>query len=152
MSGRPAAVPYSEEVTDEICRRIAEGESLRRICSEEDMPKRRTVFDWLDAYEEFRTKYARAREWQAETHVDEMQDIADDARNDWMEVNDPDNPGFRLNGEHIQRSKVRLEQRRWYAEKLLPKKYGLRQHIEHSGTVSIADALREAKEKRRGEG
>jgi hypothetical protein len=37
---------------------------------------------------------------------------------------DGDAVGYELNGENIQRSKMRLEQRRWYAEKLRPKVYG----------------------------
>lgn len=117
---------YSQEIADKICARLAEGESLRSICAEEDMPGRRTVFDWLEANADFRTKYARAREFQAETLVDEMQDIADDARNDYMEKFDKDGVsiGYQINGEAVARSKIRLEQRRWYAEKLLPKKYG----------------------------
>lgn len=142
---------YTADLAEEICTRLAEGESLRSICRDERMPGLTTIFDWIDKDEDFRNKYARARELQAETHVDDMLEIADDARNDWMEVNDPENPGYKANGENVARSKIRLEQRRWYAEKLLPKKYGLRQQIEHSGTVSIADILREAREKRRGE-
>jgi hypothetical protein len=36
---------------------------------------------------------------------DELLEIADDATNDWIERNDPDNPGWRVNGEPIQRSR-----------------------------------------------
>lgn len=117
-----------------ILQRIAAGESLRTICKDEGMPDRGTVIRWVVADEDgFAAKYARAREIQAETLVDEMQEIADDGTNDWMERigRNGEAAGWVLNGEAVARSKVRLEQRRWYAEKLLPKKYG--QKLELAG-------------------
>ena len=127
--GRPSK--YSEELATVICARLVEGESLKAICREDGMPAASTVFLWLDAHEAFRTKYARARELQAELQVDEMTEIADDGRNDWMERKNADgeNIGWKENGESLMRSKIRLEQRRWTAEKLLPKKYGAKMSI-----------------------
>ena len=60
-----------------------------------------------------------------------MTEIADNGENDWMERRDADGNvvGYRENGEALTRSKIRLEQRRWYAEKLLPKKYGAKMAI-----------------------
>jgi hypothetical protein len=117
---------YDQAIADQICTKLVEGQSLRAICKEESMPGLSTVFEWLDSREDFRSKYARARELQAEVQVDEMQEIADDGQNDWMEKigRDGQSLGWVVNGEAVQRSKIRLEQRRWYAEKLLPKKYG----------------------------
>ena len=46
--------------------RIAEGESLRSVCKDADMPVAATVCRWLALREDFRTKYARAHDWQAE--------------------------------------------------------------------------------------
>jgi Bacteriophage Sf6, terminase small subunit-like len=59
-TGRPSS--YTLEVADEICERMTKGEGLLRICSDEEMPSRVTVYRWLDANEAFRSKYARARE------------------------------------------------------------------------------------------
>lgn len=108
------------------------GETLRAICSDENMPDRTTVFRWLQTFEDFHIQYARAREVQADTLVDESLDIADDGRNDWMENNDPENPGYRVNGEHIQRSRLRIDQRRWMAGKMRPKVYGDRVETVHT--------------------
>lgn len=67
----------------------------------------------------------RAREAQADTLADELLDISDDARNDWMKRNHgDDDPGWVANGEHIQRSRLRVDTRKWIASKLKPKKYG----------------------------
>lgn len=53
---------YSEEIADEICRRLANGEFLRVICREEGMPHWNTVHDWKQANAEFAGRIARARE------------------------------------------------------------------------------------------
>jgi hypothetical protein len=122
--GRPS--DYTEDIAAAICARLVEGESLKAICREDGMPAASTVFVWLESHEEFRTKYARARELQAELQVDEMTEIADNGQNDWMERKNAAGEiiGWKENGEALTRSKMRLEQRRWNAEKLLPKKYG----------------------------
>lgn len=130
--GRPSS--FSWGVANEILDRIAMGESLRRICMEDTMPDQVTVYRWLrttqdehhDWADEFRKQYAQAREYQADTFADEMNDIADDGSNDWMEQHDKDGNfiGFKVNGEHIQRSKLRIDTRKWQASKLKPKKYG----------------------------
>lgn len=116
---------YTKAVALEICGRLVEGESLRSICRSEDMPPAGTVFRWLDAHESFREQYARAREMQADLFADELLDISDDGRNDWMERNHGDeDPGWVINGEHIQRSRLRVDTRKWIASKILAKKYG----------------------------
>jgi hypothetical protein len=43
--GRPTI--RSKEIENEICRRIAHGESLRHICLDPKMPCRDTFFRWL---------------------------------------------------------------------------------------------------------
>lgn len=124
--GRPSV--YSEAIVSEICTRLSLGEGLIRICNDEHMPHRVTVFRWLDdpRHEDFRNRYARAREVQADSLFDEMEQIADDGSNDWMEKKDRngDTIGWMVNGEAVARSKLRLEDRRWRAGKLRPKKYG----------------------------
>lgn len=129
--GRPSS--FSAEIAAYICARLMDGESLRSICLDQNMPDRATVHRWLASNEAFRDQYARAREIQADTIVDETLDIADDATNDWMERRNDDGQsiGWQVNGEHIQRSRLRIDQRKWMAGKLAPKKYGER--VIHAG-------------------
>ena len=122
MTGRPSE--FSQETADIICERIADGESLRSICGDEDMPAKSTVFKWLAQKDGFADQYARAREAQADSIFDDILDIADDARNDWMERQGDEGPGYQLNGEHVQRTRLRIDARKWMAGKLRPKKYG----------------------------
>jgi hypothetical protein len=74
----------------------------------------------------------RARELQIEMMEDELLEIADDANNDWMERHDKDGNsiGWTVNGEHIQRSRARIDTRKWIMSKRAPKKYGDRIHQE----------------------
>jgi hypothetical protein len=49
--------------------------------------------------------------------------IADDGTNDYMEYEDKEGnaAGWRFNGEHVQRSRLRVDARKWLLSKLLPK-------------------------------
>jgi hypothetical protein len=131
---------YTDEIADQICDGLANARSLRSICCDPEMPSQSTVFRWLadDRFLGFRERYARAREAQADAIFDEMLDIADDGSNDWMERRRDDGSVEEvLNHEHIQRSKLRIEARKWMAAKLRPKVYGDRLEVEHAGGVSV---------------
>ncbi|MER1940494.1 hypothetical protein ABS755_07270 [Castellaniella sp. FW104-16D08] len=146
--GRRSA--YTTELAAKICERLAAGESLRSICRDDDMPADSTVRLWVaDDVEGFSAQYARARDTGLDTMADSMLDIADDGSNDWVESNDPDNPGYRLNGENVQRSKLRVDARKWYLSKLAPKKYGDKTSMELTGAdggpLQITDTERAAR-------
>lgn len=120
-------VAFSDVIADRICDALADARSLRSICCEPDMPSQSTVFRWLadERRGAFREQYARAREAQADALFDEMLDIADDGTNDWMERKREDGSTDEVvNHEHISRSKLRVDARKWMAGKLSPKKYG----------------------------
>lgn len=132
MTGRPSE--FSADVADLICERIADGESLRYICRADDMPAKSTVFKWLADIKGFSDQYARAREEQAETLADEIVGISDDGTNDYITKTNADGSTYeQVNSEHIQRSRLRVEARKWVASKLKPKKYGDKILAEHSG-------------------
>jgi hypothetical protein len=138
--GRPTI--FSPELADRICERLADGESLRRICLDEDMPGKSTVMRWLAKFPEFRDQYARAREVQADTLFDECLEIADDSSGDFTTKETDSGPVQIVNHEHIARSKLRVDTRKWMAGKLAPKKYGDRQQIEHDASNSLANLMR----------
>lgn len=120
--GRPS--DYSQELCDIICERLGDGESLRSICSDDGMPRKATVFRWLKKHEDFRDQYARARETQADSLADEILTIADDGQNDWMERNAGESKAWVENGEALNRSRIRIDARKWLAGKMKPKVYG----------------------------
>jgi hypothetical protein len=115
--GRPTI--FTQELADQICERLADGESLKGICAASDMPNRATVFRWLASNKDFCDTYARAREAQADVLADEILVIADDGSNDTYETED----GTRVNQDVIARSRLRVDARKWIAAKLKPKVY-----------------------------
>lgn len=132
MTGRPTVM--TADVKAAILARLAEGESLRRICASDDMPAASTVHLCLLNDKPFSEQYARAREMQAEQWSDEILDIADDGTNDCIERENKDGSTYEaVNHDHISRSKLRVDTRKWLMSKLLPKKYGDRLMAEHSG-------------------
>jgi hypothetical protein len=112
---------YTPEIAEEICRRIAEGESLVRICEDDHMPGRTAVTMWIiDDREGFANNYARARMAQAVHYAEEIVQIADQK--------DP---------EDVARDRLRVDTRKWYLSKVLPKIFGDKLDLDHSGAVTI---------------
>lgn len=132
--GRPSE--YSQETADAICERIADGESLRSICTEEGMPNKATVFRWLDALPDFATKYARARECQADTLADEIVLIADTTQIGVKTKTNEKGEVETTEGDMIEHRKLRIAARQWTAEKLRPKKYGPKLEIDQRTTLT----------------
>lgn len=123
---------YTLEKAEAICERIASGESLRKICESEDMPNKRTVLRWLAKNPEFQAIYAQAREDQADFYADQIIEIADDRSKDYI-VGGPNMDDMVLDTEHVQRSKLRIDSRKWIAAHLKPRKYGDQLKVEGAG-------------------
>lgn len=104
--GRPSI--FTQELADEICRRLADGETLRAICRDDAMPARSTVIAWaLDKdRKSFSDQYARAREMGYLDMAEELLEIADDKAGD------------------AARDRLRVDTRKWMLSKALPKIYG----------------------------
>lgn len=67
--------PFMEELGLEICRRVAEGESLKEICSSEGMPPFYIVAKWKATMPEFRNTLEEAKKMRAEMYHDELHDV-----------------------------------------------------------------------------
>ncbi len=126
--GRPSI--YSVALATRICTRLAGGESLRHICGDAKMPAESTVHGWLvaDEHKDFAARYALARCLQADFFADEILEIADDADNDFTAGKEG---GKVVNHEHISRSRLRVDTRKFLMGKLDPKKYG--DKLQHTG-------------------
>ena len=111
-------------VTAAVFERVANGESLRSVCRDPAMTAIGTVMKWIANDSQLQEQYARARSMGLDAMAEEILEIADDGRNDWMLRHDKDNEGWQFNGEHSQRSKLRIESRKWLLAKMAPKKYG----------------------------
>ncbi|MGX9710012.1 terminase small subunit-like protein [Stenotrophomonas maltophilia group sp. LNF259] len=142
---------YSQQLADAICDLLVDGKSLRTICSTAKMPSRSTVIRWLAENEAFRNQYARARELQADTLAEEILDIADNAvLGERLKKDGKGKVLERQTGDMVERSKLMIDARKWYAGKLQPKKYGERVALDHGVQDNLADQLRAARERAAG--
>lgn len=119
--GRPTT--YTKEIGIKICEAIANSnKGLTHICKENpDFPGRQAIHEWVIKYKDFGDNYTRARELQAELLIDEILDIADYGLNDTYIDS---NGNVKTNNDVIQRSRLRVDTRKWLASKLVPKIYG----------------------------
>lgn len=118
-------VPYDPELGKAICDLVALGFSLRDACEQEGMPSSGAVSNWVVRVPEFGKQYSLACQAKAAVWADEIMDIADDARNDWMLRHRLDGTEYyELNGEHTRRTEMRISARKWYLSKIMPKQFG----------------------------
>jgi hypothetical protein len=107
---------YTPELAAEICKRIAQGQSLKSICRDEAMPSDMTVRDWaLDDYKGFASQYARATLIRMHVLADEVMEIADNAK-----------------FEEVMVARLRVDTRKWLMSKIAPKIYGDKLDLTHA--------------------
>ena len=131
------------KIQAEICRRVSLGESMLTVLTAGDrtLPRYETALGWLTDYPDFAQAYTAAQRARGDVLFEETLSIADDAKNDWMARYDPNNPGWVANGEHIQRSKLRVDTRKWAAAKLNPARYGDKIAVEGNADKPLVVAV-----------
>lgn len=138
--GRPTK--YTEALAKEICERLADGESLSGICNDEHMPDEKSVRTWaLDNRDGFSPRYVRARELGYLKMADELIEIADDARNDWMDKKQKGGTIRVVDEECVKRSVLRVDTRKWVLAKMLPKVFGEKITSEVTGSLTVTDTV-----------
>ena len=125
----PRPARYTAAARRAICNRLAEGESLRSICSDRTMPCWETVRRWLRQQPQFRADYAEAREHQADWLAAEALDAA-----------------RRVLPATASSTRVLLSELHWQAARLRPRVYGERPQAPEDGAAEdeIAATLRAA--------
>lgn len=131
--GRPTK--YNKQLAEEICNAIAcSSKGLFYLCkNNENFPDRDTVYRWIGAYPEFHDMYARAKMRQADYMAEEIIEISDNSSNDIKHTEN----GEIINTEYVQRSRLRVDTRKWLASKLYPRVYGDKVQTEMSGNLNI---------------
>ncbi len=112
--------PYDPDMAKRILDRLMDGPGLTTVCREPGMIHRNRVMEWIKEVPEFAALYRQAREIGYHNLADDMLEIADDGRNDWMLTD----AGYKMNGEAVARSRLRVDTRKWILAKALPKIYG----------------------------
>jgi len=131
---RGGQTKYTEGIAEEICERLAQGESLNVVCKDPHMPSEFTVRQWvLDDQADgsglgrgFASKYARARQIAYDLMAEEILAISDA---DCTFDGKPDNA-------LVQQARLRSDNRKWFLSKVLPKKYGDRVTAEVVGDAN----------------
>ena len=132
-------VEFTEEIAEEVCWRLAHGESLVSICSSEHLPHCATIYRWLIRFPTFCEMYARAREDQADTNADEILAIADEMPPEYTD----EKGRTSLDQTYLAWQKQRIEARKWTSAKLKPRKYGDRvavEGVEDGAAIKTEDA------------
>ena len=126
-------VEKKEIAVKEILLEIMKGRSLTSILKTDergDLPSKVTFFEWLKEDEELTNQYARATEVRADIIFDDILAIADENTND-TSINE--NGIEVVNNDVIQRSRLRIDARKWVLSKLNPKKFGDKTDITTNG-------------------
>jgi hypothetical protein len=130
-----APTKFNADIAKRICELVAGTTlTLHQIARELNLGHGGVILAWAHRHEDFGQQYARAREHQMQLRADELLEIADDASNDWIDVEMESGRVVRmLDHEHVKRSEVRIRTRMWLMQRYAPKVFG------HRLTMTDAD-------------
>lgn len=126
MSKRTSPRNWTDELKSELCRQIAEGETVLSITAKNGFPSQSSVYTELLRDHEFMKHYEIARERPHTTWEDEIIELAYDSSGDRL-------PDGRIDVDHIARMKLVINTKQWVMSRRNPRKYGDRVSAELSG-------------------
>lgn len=140
MKTRP--LEYTDILGQEICKIVSTtSKGLNILCEERDhWPNPNTIYEWRIKLKEFGEMYARAKQSQVEVLVEEIVEISDDTTHDKIVS---DEGKVVTDHEHINRSRLRIDSRKWLASKLAPRIYGDKVQNDTTITIRPEDAIKE---------
>lgn len=132
---------YDEVIANEICETIAcSVDSINTLCAKhKHWPCVETIRRWRIHVPEFGVKYTAAKQHQIESIVDEMLDIADDTSRDVFVQNGQ----HKYDHDHISRTRIKIETRKWLASKLVPRLYGDKLNISADNDTNFINKVRD---------
>jgi hypothetical protein len=120
-------IPYSYDLSEEICERLSNGETGASVCRDPKMPTWAVLQRWRRKHTDFDHRYRIAREACCEYYADDIVDIADDGRNDYVVRTD----GRKVfDREAFERSRLRVDTRKWTVSKILRHVYGDKSEVD----------------------
>jgi hypothetical protein len=137
--GRPSK--WTQEIEDEICMRLSQGEPLRAICRTEGFPEWVTVYSWMETRDGFSERVALARENGVEAIAQDTLAMID-AEPRYVE---DAKGGTRIDPGYVQWMKLRTEQRMKLLACWSPNRYGARVQLAGDKNNPLAVSL-DAKE------
>jgi hypothetical protein len=113
------AIDWNHDRITRVIEAIADGVTLRAVAKNEGISAS-AIIRFVQNDESFAKQYAHAKEIQLEAFADEIMQIADSA--DEKTVN---------------AARLQVDSRKWLLSKLVPKKYGDKLDLNHSGEVAV---------------
>lgn len=139
-AGRPSS--YTEELGDRVCEAYStvSGGLREAFSADPDLPDIATVYRWEQEYPEFRDRLDRARARRAHLMAQEAVDIADASDGDTLVKTNKAGEEFETpNHEWINRSRLRVETRKWLAQMLNQRAYGNK--TEQTGSLEVRHVI-----------
>jgi hypothetical protein len=128
FNARARGVPsawYNDHTVSRLVKLIAQGYTLRQIANLKGYPGLTLMLKWYAEKPEFRQKIERAKIELVERFAEDILDIADDAANDYVVKTTGSGKEYKtVDHENVNRSKLRIETRKWLMSKLRPERYG----------------------------
>lgn len=120
---------------EKIIAGVESGKSLSATCAEIGF-ERKTFELWVENDEKLSSRYARAKVLRADHLFDEIISISDTPAERMIQLGTDGAGGSeRIDPAYVTWQKNRIDARKWALSKMLPKKYGDRVEMEHSGEV-----------------
>lgn len=141
-------IERTPENAEYICRRIIENARLWTIAQELGAAGHSTITMWVHQDKEFAEQYRQARMMQADTLAEEVLEISDDGRNDWMTVTGRGGKEYQIvDKEVVLRARLRVDTRLRLMAAFSPKRYGTKVEVEHDVSEGFAERLVRARER-----
>lgn len=145
---RARGAVMTDAVQTEICARMAEGETLSSVCRDPNLPHKSTVLRWAVENAAWRDRYAKARELMHDEWADQIITISDDGTTDYvLKTGRNGHEYMAVDQDHIQRSRLRVDSRKWLLSKLRPGEYGDKVEQVQSGSVTVRHDITQLSER-----
>lgn len=130
-----------EAIIQHICEEIAKKRSVFRILEEDEgMPRYATLMRWRAQSETVREQLTQAREDALEAVIEEIIEISDDAKHDaYLKHDKNGKPYAAIDGDCVQRAKLRVYAREKVAQMLAPRRFGVQRMDVTSGGEKISN-------------
>lgn len=128
---KPRLPDYTYNLSEVICTRLSNGETGAEICRDQDMPSWNTLCNWRRKHADFDKRYRISREQGCEYYADEIVSIADSGENDYVtRLDKKGHPRTVFDRDHFERSRLRVDARKWTVSKILRHTYGDKSEVD----------------------
>jgi hypothetical protein len=129
------------DIKNQVVDWISEGQTLRELCRQEGMPSWKTVYQWQNEDEDFKSRFARARLIGFDVIAEEALHIADTPQEGVKYMNGPLG-STETREDMLGHRKLQIETRLKLLAKWDPKRYGERvDHTSSDGSMATKPTI-----------